>query len=103
MRAVILLGVLLTGCATPYQPKGFKGGYSDFVVRDGVYGITVNGNGYTGRDTLMQYWHRRARELCGGDYDFQSDTSTDTTVTAQNGQLNTTNRHTVSGYASCRN
>lgn len=98
-----MLGLLLSlGCATPYQPKGFTGGYADFIVRDGMYCITVNGNGYTGRDTLMEYWHRRARELCGGDYDFQSDTSTDTTVSTVNGNLDTTHRHVISGYATCR-
>lgn len=63
MRMVILLVVLL-GCATPYQAKGFRGGYQDEAVGDGTYIITVNVNGYTSTSTAFKYFQRRAHEVC---------------------------------------
>lgn len=51
-------------CATPYQPAGFTGGYSDFKIGPGKYMVTVNGNGYTSAATVRSYAYRRAREIC---------------------------------------
>jgi hypothetical protein len=65
---MFLLGLLLvlSGCVTPYQPKGLTGGYTDFETQPGVYYVSFRGNGYTSRDTVIKYWHQRAAEICGG-------------------------------------
>jgi hypothetical protein len=60
----IAVGMLLVGCSTPYQPKGFGGGYEEVELKPGVYFLSFRGNGYTSQATVMTYWHRRAKELC---------------------------------------
>ena|SRR5271167_1141933 len=48
MKHLALLAVLvLTSCATNYQPQGFTGGYSDFLTAPDEAVITFHGNGYT--------------------------------------------------------
>ena len=64
IAALIGISLMLVGCATPYQPKGFRGGYDEVEVKPGVYFLTFEGNGYTGSGTVMKYWHQRAKELC---------------------------------------
>ena len=55
------------GCTTPYQPRGFKGGYEDRPIGgDGAILVTFVGNGFTGLDDAKNMWHRRAAEICNG-------------------------------------
>src|SRR6266498_1385348 len=58
--------IALGGCATPYQPRGFTGGYTNFETQPGVYYVSFQGNGYTPRETVIKYWHARAAQVCGG-------------------------------------
>jgi hypothetical protein len=62
--AAILCAALLAGCATPYQPNGFRGGYKDVHVRDNIYYVTFFGNAWIDTGTAVQYFHRRAKDLC---------------------------------------
>ncbi|WP_442952987.1 CC0125/CC1285 family lipoprotein [Paucibacter sp. B51] len=64
-----LSAVVIAGCATPYQPLGSLGGYSEKQLEPKVYEVTFLGNGGVSRELAQEYWHRRARELCGGDYE----------------------------------
>ncbi|AGC47242.1 hypothetical protein MYSTI_05969 [Myxococcus stipitatus DSM 14675] len=57
-------GLVLHGCATPYQPMGMSGGYQDSEISPGVVRIEVRGNPYTHLGTLHDYFHKRAKELC---------------------------------------
>ena len=50
----------------PYQPKSFAGGYTDFETQPGIHYVSFRGNGNTSKDTVIQYWHQRAAEICGG-------------------------------------
>jgi hypothetical protein len=43
---------------------GFSGGYRDTEVQPGVIRIEVRGNTFAGVDTLEEFIHRRAIELC---------------------------------------
>jgi len=52
------------GCATPYQPKGYTGGYEEVEVEPGLFFLEYLGNGYTSLPTVLGYWQRRANELC---------------------------------------
>lgn len=63
-RALLLVAfIALASCATPYQAAGLRGGYSEMQMRDRVYRVTFNGNGYTSPSYLQQLWLRRCAEL----------------------------------------
>lgn len=57
------LSLLLAGCATPYQPKGFLGGYSDFQISKDTFSITFSSNTLLDGSRLRQYLLRRAAEV----------------------------------------
>jgi hypothetical protein len=59
----------VTACATPYQPHsilGGTGGYTEQRVDDDSFYIESLVNIPTGPAVALQYWHRRASELCKG-------------------------------------
>jgi len=96
---------LLSGCVTPYQPKGFAGGYTDFETQPGIYYVSFQGNGYTSKDTIVQYWHQRAAEICKGRDRYEmisQNASTTQDVSGFKGNINTTNRHSAEGYIRCK-
>jgi hypothetical protein len=70
--AVVLVGSVallsfcigMGGCATPYQPQGLSGGYSEVRVADDTYLVRVSGNAYASEALLWSYLQRRAREIC---------------------------------------
>jgi hypothetical protein len=70
---VLVVGLIISGCATPYGPNGFFGGYVDYPIGQNKYAISFNGNGYTSSSTCKMYALRRAHELClqHGYSDFQ--------------------------------
>ena len=53
----------MVGCATPYQPLGFTGGYSELPLSDNVFKVSFAGNGYTGRNTVADYALLRSAEV----------------------------------------
>lgn len=55
---------LLTSCATPYQSKGFSGGYEDTHIKDNIYFVEFTSNAYTSFSVTAKYFHRRAKEVC---------------------------------------
>lgn len=65
MRAafVLIFGLTLAACATPYQPMGALGGYSDIQLNADTYQITVAGNGYTSSDRAQKIALLRAADL----------------------------------------
>jgi hypothetical protein len=64
-----LVGLGLVACATPYQSRGFRGGYDEKQLGPDRYMITVKVNSYTSRSTAVEYSYRRAAELCPGGFD----------------------------------
>ena len=54
---------LVTGCSTPYQRDGFRGGYQDMLMAEDMFQVSFRGNGYTGSDRVQRYALRRAAEL----------------------------------------
>jgi len=57
----------LAGCVmkpTPYQPMAYAGGYRDTHIHDNIYYVTFKGNAFLDTGTAVQYFHRRAKELC---------------------------------------
>lgn len=66
---ILLVSILLSvGCATPYQPSGFRGGYKEVQIVEGEYDLTFYFNAFfvVFGKSADNYWHQRASELCGG-------------------------------------
>src|SRR5215831_13652431 len=104
---MLLTGLLLvlSGCATPYQPKGFAGGYTDFETQPGIHYVSFRGNGYTSKDTVIQYWHQRAAEVCGGRdrYEIVSQgASTTPYITGNAANISTVHKASAEGYIRCK-
>ena len=97
-----ILGLL--GCSTPYQAKGFRGGYSSFETQPGVYYVSFQGNAFTSRETVVQYWHQRTAEICGGRDRYetiQHSASTEQDVQGTAAGVHTTTKHRAEGYIRC--
>lgn len=56
--------LLLSGCATTYQPMGWRGGYADSYLGNDTYVVEFAGNGYTHHVDARNYALRRAQEVC---------------------------------------
>ena len=65
MGAALISCYLAKGEPTPYPPasKG-EGGYIDWHVAGDIYQVQFVGNLDTSRETIKEYWNRRAREVC---------------------------------------
>jgi hypothetical protein len=60
---LLLLLVILTGCATPYQPMSALGGYREIQLAPDVYRVMFFGNGYTNPELAIEYALHRCGEL----------------------------------------
>ena len=60
---IILVSLVLTGCATSYQPKSYTGGYTDTKLDDDKYRVTFSGNQHTSADRVERYALLRAAEI----------------------------------------
>jgi len=74
--------LLLTACATAYQPFGPTGGYKERELEPGKYELYFLGNGLTSAQEVERYWHKRAAELCKSGY--KHSYSDEKTFTARN-------------------
>lgn len=63
MRAILVLLLAASGCATGYHPDGFSGGYSERQVNERAWEVYFRGNGWTSPGTAREYALRRAAEL----------------------------------------
>ena len=108
---IVVLGFALTsGCATPYQPRGFAGGYTDAHLKDNLYHVTFEGNAFIDQSTAVRYLHRRAKELCleNGYKDYTVKDPRDASTQMMMGSYgsgsisaSTMNKPLVSGYVEC--
>lgn len=57
------LALLLTGCATQYQKKGFTGGFSETQMSENVFRVYFRGNGYTRDERAEDFTLLRSAEL----------------------------------------
>ena len=55
--------LLLAACATPYQPEGFSGGFTDVQLDKNIFRVSFRGNGYTSRDRAEELALLRSAEL----------------------------------------
>ena len=66
ISALVLLMNAGCGGPTPYQKADDRGGlgYSDYQVKDNIYHVSVTGVSVKDKGIYLDYWHRRAKELC---------------------------------------
>jgi hypothetical protein len=55
--------MLIVGCATPYQSKGYRGGFSETQLTPDVFRVSFRGNGYTSGERAEDFAMLRAAEL----------------------------------------
>lgn len=100
-RILIALCVLLvSACATPYQPRGALGGFTDTQLDKNTIRISFNGNAYAQRDSVENYVLYRSAEVTvekGFDYFVVVDSSAE----VKHGAITTpgTYRSSTSAYA----
>lgn len=96
----LFLSLSLFGCATGYKEYGWTGGYKEQLIGENKYELTYQGNGTTSHSTVSEYWHRRAKELCGnGEYGFEF---TDTKSNIAYSQYITVEHPKLVGIVTCR-
>jgi hypothetical protein len=85
MPRIIIIGIVLLiaagGCATPYQQRGFRGGYSDARIGQDTVLVSFKGNGYTSKERVQLYLLYRCAEVTrqhGYDYFVVANGSTET-------------------------
>lgn len=59
----VLSLLLISGCATSYQPKGVGGGFSETQLRQDIYRVRFQGNGYTSEERAVDFTLLRCAEL----------------------------------------
>ncbi len=60
---ILCLIFFISGCATPYQKKGFTGGFVDSPLGQDTFRVSYQGNGYTSRHTVSNYLLYRCAEI----------------------------------------
>jgi hypothetical protein len=60
---VVASTVAMTGCVTPYQSVGTRGGYRDRQIDDQTLHVEFSGNGYTSQQIVHKYFIYRCAEL----------------------------------------
>lgn len=61
--SIATITLALVGCATPYQPMGAAGGFSEQKLGADTYFVVVGVNGYTDPSVLKPFTLRRAAEI----------------------------------------
>lgn len=59
----IALALLVSACATAYQPQSFSGGFSETQLDRNVFRVSFKGNGYTSRERAEDLALLRSAEL----------------------------------------
>ena len=55
--------LVLSACATAYQPQGLSGGFSETQLSENTFKVNFKGNGYTSNDRAFDFSLLRAAEL----------------------------------------
>jgi hypothetical protein len=99
LSAMILTSVLFVGCATGYQQRGFTGGYEETRLREDVWSVNFNGNGFTSSQRANDFALLRSAEVAlshGYRYFVIVDSSTQITTSTYQTDTRTTTTGSVS-------
>jgi hypothetical protein len=61
--AVSIAAIVLSACATSYQPQSFSGGFTETQLDKNVFRVSFKGNGYTSRERAEDFALLRSAEL----------------------------------------
>jgi hypothetical protein len=61
--SMLVAGMLLAACATPYQQSSLGGGYTDEKIDETHFRVKFSGNGYASSDRVWAFWMYRCAEL----------------------------------------
>lgn len=95
--------IALSGCATPYQSKGFTGGYSEVQLDENVFKVSFRGNGYTGKERAANFSLLRSAEVAidhGFKYFIIADLSNSTSESTWTTPTQTTTNMNYNSYGS---
>ena len=59
----LFLAISLVGCATPYQPTGLLGGFTETRLSENVWEVNFRGNGFTDEKKAKDFTLLRSAEL----------------------------------------
>jgi len=59
----LFLPLVLTACATSYQPTGFGGGYTETQLGENIFQVSFKGNGYTAGERASDFALLRSAEI----------------------------------------
>jgi len=60
---LFLFAILLTSCATPYQPLSFSGGYNSVALDSNIFKVSFRGNGDTSGERAEDFALLRSAEI----------------------------------------
>jgi hypothetical protein len=60
---MLVIALILTGCATAYQPDGYGGGFSETQLDKNLFKVTFRGNGWTKPEVTDDFALLRGAEL----------------------------------------
>jgi hypothetical protein len=60
---LLVIFVLLTSCATPYQSSSFMGGFDEIKLSDDSYQVNFRGNKYSSTQRAIDFTLLRSAEL----------------------------------------
>lgn len=63
LLTTVSLALVLTACATTYQPQGFSGGFSETQLDTNVFRVSFRGNGYTHSERAEELALLRSAEI----------------------------------------
>jgi hypothetical protein len=58
-----VIAMVAVGCATPFQQKGFRGGYADARVAHDTVLVSFKGNGFTSKERVQLYLLYRCAQV----------------------------------------
>jgi len=60
---VLMLDIIVSGCATPYGPQSLTGGYSETQLKEDGFIVRFKGNGYTSEERSSDFALLRCAEI----------------------------------------
>jgi len=60
---LLVMVILISGCATGYQREGLTGGYADMKIQDDIFKVGFRGNGYCGSERAANFALLRCAEV----------------------------------------
>ncbi len=63
LPAAIACALAISGCATPYQRDGLRGGYNEVQLDKNIFRVSFQGNGYTAPRKVTDFILLRSAEL----------------------------------------